>query len=136
MNRRLQYTQDYMLHQSTMHLHPKDQERVQRLVTILLADIKHQASDAFLEVLESIPIRVKWDSPEHNRFGDFFGVPLDKGPGLDQAPADIILYARPLLQHANGDEEKLLKQTKETLMHEIGHYLGYNHQELKERGWD
>ena len=109
---------------------------VELIVEELLTEIKAKASPAFCDVLKSIPIRVEWESPEHDRYGDFFGVPLDLGDGSDSAPADIILYASPLLRDSHNSQEELRKMVKITLMHEIGHYLGLDHAELKTRGWD
>lgn len=109
---------------------------VETIIKGLLQDMHHRASPELQEVLASIPVRVHWDSPEHDRYGDFFGVPLDEGDGGASVAADIIIYAKPLWDECRGDEQELHRMTKVTLMHEIGHYLGLNHEELKERGWD
>lgn len=119
-----------------MEHHDGMNHHVQMLVEELLEEICEKATPAFCDVLKSIPIRVLWESPEHDRYGDFFGVPLDEGDGLDSAPADIILYASPLLRDSHHEQNELRQMVKVTLMHEIGHYLGLNHAELKERGWD
>lgn len=112
-------------HQGLIH-------HVQSILDGILDEIRGKASSEFRDVLDSIPIRVLWESPEKDRFGDFFGIPLDEGDG----PSDIILYASPLLEHSHHKEEELRAIVKKTLMHEVGHYLGLNHNELRERGLD
>lgn len=109
-------------------------QHVQIIVNSILEEIKEKASSEFREILETIPIRVLWESPEKNRYGDFFGVPLDEGDG-SVAP-DIILYAAPLLEYSHHKQDELQAMVKKTLMHEVGHYLGLNHEELKKRGLD
>lgn len=111
-------------------------QHVQVIVDSIVDDIKKKASPEFCEILETIPIRVLWESPEKDRYGDFFGVPLDEGDGANMAPSDIILYAAPLLEHSHHKQDELQAMVKKTLMHEVGHYLGLNHGELKERGLD
>lgn len=109
-------------------------QHVQGIVDRIIDDIKKKASPEFREILETIPIRVLWESPEKDRFGDFFGVPLDESDG-SVAP-DIILYAAPLLEYSHHKQDELQAIVKKTLMHEVGHYLGLDHAELKERGLD
>ncbi len=118
-----------------MHNQEHSIERVRAIVDHLLQTMCGLASDEFQRVLD-IPIRVLWDSPEHNRYGDFFGIPLNKARGGESIASDIIIYAHPLLQQFGHDEELFQRMVKKTLMHEIGHYLGLDHDELRERGWN
>jgi len=119
-----------------MEHHEGMQTHVERLVEVMLQDLRAKASPEFAEILETIPVRVLWESPEHDRYGDFFGVPLDMGNGGEAVASDIIIYAGPLLAHSNGDDQELHRMTHKTLMHEIGHYLGLDHAELEKRGWN
>lgn len=109
---------------------------IQNIVDNLLHSICSQSGAEFQEVLNSIPIRVLWDSPEHDRYGDFFGIPLDMGTGGESVASDIILYASPLMERHGHDMNELRHMVKVTLMHEIGHYLGLDHGELREKGWN
>lgn len=109
-------------------------DHIHRIVEEHLEKIRREGSQELVQIIDTVPIRVLWDSPEEDRYGDFFGVPLDEGESVEGALADIVLYARPLWEEADGDAKKLYEHTVITLMHELGHYLGLDHQELAERG--
>ena len=111
-------------------------DHIHGIVQKLLHQLKEKSSPEFGEIIQAVPIRVLWDSEEHNRYGDFFGVPLDVSQEVNTIPGDIILYARPLLEESEHDEYRLHDIVKKTLMHEIGHYLGLDHHELTEHGWN
>lgn len=109
-------------------------DHIRRIVDEHLATIRREGTPELVQIIEGVPIRILWDSPEEDRFGDFFGIPLDEGESTEGALADIILYARPLWEEADGDAEALHEQTVTTLMHELGHYLGLDHDDLEQSG--
>jgi len=118
-----------------MHQHHEGViEHIQRIVDAHLALIKEKASPEFARIVAQVPIRVLWDSPQHNLYGDFFGVPLDDAALASGAAADIVLYASTIWEEAKGDAAELQHMTIKTLMHELGHYLGLDHEELGHRG--
>jgi len=49
-------------------------------------------------------------------------------------PAQIILYLENIRDMVEGDEEEFLEEVHITYIHELGHYLGLNEDELDERG--
>ena len=49
-------------------------------------------------------------------------------------PAQIILYLENIWDMVEGDEEEFLDEVHITYIHELGHYLGLNEDELDERG--
>jgi predicted Zn-dependent protease with MMP-like domain len=49
-------------------------------------------------------------------------------------PPQIILFLENLWDFAAGDEEIFLDEVHTTLLHELGHYLGLNEDELTDRG--
>jgi predicted Zn-dependent protease with MMP-like domain len=49
-------------------------------------------------------------------------------------PAQIILYLENIWAMAEGNEESFREEVRVTLIHELGHYLGLNEDELDERG--
>ena len=49
-------------------------------------------------------------------------------------PAQIILYLENIFEMVGGDEEEFLQEVHITYLHELGHYLGLNEEDLDERG--
>jgi predicted Zn-dependent protease with MMP-like domain len=49
-------------------------------------------------------------------------------------PPQIILFLENLWDLAEGDEDFFLDEVHTTLLHELGHYLGLNEDELTDRG--
>lgn len=49
-------------------------------------------------------------------------------------PAQIILYLENIHDMVEGDEEEFCEEVHITFIHELGHYLGLDEDELDERG--
>jgi predicted Zn-dependent protease with MMP-like domain len=63
--------------------------------------------------------------------GLYEGVPLSQRQGLTRTlPDKITLFKAPLQYHANTPAE-LKEQIKHTLWHEIAHYYGLNHDQIR-----
>jgi predicted Zn-dependent protease with MMP-like domain len=83
-----------------------------------------------LEVLEGGD--PPWD-PEI--LGLYVGVPLpERSTSTSGKLPDVVYLFQRNLEHAATDREDLLEQIAITVYHEIGHYLGYDDDELDERG--
>jgi predicted Zn-dependent protease with MMP-like domain len=70
--------------------------------------------------------------------GVFQGVPLDERSATsaaDHQTARIVLFQKNLERFASSREE-LLEEIEITLLHEVGHLLGFDEGELKDRGLD
>ncbi len=52
------------------------------------------------------------------------------------APAQILLYLENLWDFAEGDVEIFRAETRLTYLHELGHYLGWDEDDLAARGLD
>jgi len=49
-------------------------------------------------------------------------------------PPQIILFLENLWDFAEGDEEMFREEVATTLLHELGHYLGLDEDDLTDRG--
>lgn len=70
--------------------------------------------------------------------GLFRGAPLGEKASMDpwsHFPSSIVLYQRNLERFAT-DRDELIEQIEVTLLHEVGHFLGFDEDDLYERGLD
>jgi predicted Zn-dependent protease with MMP-like domain len=70
--------------------------------------------------------------------GVFRGAPLGEKASMDpwsHFPSSIVLYQRNLERFAT-DRDELTEQIEVTLLHEVGHFLGLDEDDLYERGLD
>ena len=77
--------------------------------------------------------RLVSDGVEPDTLGLFVG-PEFAEEGMAPMPSQIILFLENILDLAEGDEEFFREEIRTTLLHELGHYLGLDEDELTERG--
>jgi predicted Zn-dependent protease with MMP-like domain len=66
--------------------------------------------------------------------GLYHGTPYgDRGQGDPPMPDRITLFKRPILEEAE-DRDHLIEIIQDTVLHEIGHWLGLEDDELEEMG--
>ena len=69
--------------------------------------------------------------------GLFVGEPFaDEGSGLEPAPSQIILFLENIWDYAAGKEKAYSREVRRTYLHELGHYLGLDEDDLMLRGLD
>jgi predicted Zn-dependent protease with MMP-like domain len=74
---------------------------------------------------------------EPDILGLFSGSPHGAGPsGDDPMPAQICLYTANLWDFAEGDVGEYRAEARLTYLHELGHYLGWDEDQLAARGLD
>jgi predicted Zn-dependent protease with MMP-like domain len=84
--------------------------------------------------LERIPnAGLQADGIEPDTLGLFTGAELAE-EGNVPMPPQIILFLENLWDQAGGDERVFCEEIQTTLLHELGHYLGLDEDELTERG--
>jgi predicted Zn-dependent protease with MMP-like domain len=75
------------------------------------------------------------DGIEPDTLGLFTGPEFaDEENTLSPLPPQIILFLDNIWEQAEGDEESFRDEVRTTLLHELGHYLGLDEQDLLERG--
>lgn len=113
-----------------MQLSPEEFER-------LVADAIDDVPEPFASALDEVAVIVEERAPAEMGplYGLYTGVPLTEGvdvPGI--LPAHIAVYRRPLLDHCR-DAEELVHQVRITVLHELGHHLGFDERRLDELGY-
>ena len=74
---------------------------------------------------------------ESDILGLFTGSPHGSELSHDQpAPPEILLYLDNLWELAEGDDAIFREEVRLTYLHELGHYLGWDEDELAARGLD
>lgn len=73
------------------------------------------------------------DGVESDTLGLFVGPEFAQEDAVPMPP-QIILFLENLWTFADGDEEIFREEVHTTLLHELGHYLGLDEDELSERG--
>jgi len=77
------------------------------------------------------------DGIESDTLGLFVGCEYSiEGMSDSPLPPQIILYLRNLFEFAEESEEYFREEVRTTYMHELGHYLGLDEDDLFDRGLD
>src|SRR5829696_5108014 len=76
------------------------------------------------------------DGIEEDTLGLFVGSALSESIHAAPIPQQIILYLENILEMGEGDLELFREDVRETFLHELGHYLGLDEDDLTERGLD
>jgi predicted Zn-dependent protease with MMP-like domain len=111
------------------------ESEVQRIVRSLPASLR-EASAALPVSYQGQPNRsLQEEGIGRDTLGLFVGPPYGDEPlSASPLPAQIILFLENIRQVAGGDEDDFRREVATTYIHELGHYLGLNEDELIDRG--
>jgi predicted Zn-dependent protease with MMP-like domain len=93
--------------------------------------------DPFASALDEVAVVVEERAPAAmgSLYGLYTGVPLTFGPSPSgMLPARIDVFMHPLLDHVR-DERELVEQVRITVLHELGHHLGMDEDDLSRLGY-
>jgi predicted Zn-dependent protease with MMP-like domain len=111
-----------------------DRDRFEELV----ADALDLVPERFAEALDEVAVVVEPRAPRHlgSLYGLYQGVPRTRpeGQGWMEIPARISIYMHPLLDVVRSEAE-LVEQVRITVLHELGHHLGMDEDQLEELGY-
>lgn|SRR3990172_3030716 len=100
----------------------------------------------FRQALDNIDIQVRWrPTPDELRsarvrpggdlFGIYQGVPITRRSHFDSLrPPDIIIIYQRTHELYCKTHERMVEQARQTLIHEIGHYMGIDERRLRDLG--
>jgi len=108
-------------------------DEVERMLAALPAPLRDRAKQLPV-TLERIPnTGLQADGIEPDTLGLFTGAEFAE-EGHVPMPPQIILFLENLWDLAEGDEKVFREEIQTTFLHELGHYLGLDEDELTERG--
>ena len=97
--------------------------------------------DDFKSWLENVVVRVEETPSEetlrqahvsegYTLLGLYTGVPLTAA-GTDRAGPEVVtIFRRPIERHCHGDPDRIREQVRATVLHEIAHHFGVDHDEM------
>ena len=109
-------------------------EEAQAVLAELPPDLRAEAETVLLAVEDRR--LTDQQQPGMMTLGLYEGVPLVErhADSVLFTPDRVTLYRLPLLSLARTEAE-LRRQVRKTLIHELGHFFGFDEEELRRRGW-
>ena len=100
----------------------------------------------FQDALENLDIQVRWAPtpyerrrsrlrPGYDLYGLYLGIPITKRThGYSMVAPDVILIYQRAHERQARTETEMVEQARQTLLHEIGHYMGIDEDRLQDLG--
>ena len=108
-------------------------EELESVIKILPEDIQEAAKSCSI-VMEERPGKGSFDSElQGDELGLFEGVSVMDEPSPEDLPV-IRLFLTNLWEWVEKDEQDFRDEVGTTFLHELGHYLGWDEDEVSERG--
>ncbi len=116
----------------------EDLSPFERLVREALATIPTE----FHEKMENVLVRVQYEPGEevmdrvgvkegYTLLGLYEGVPLTTyGQARMPQPEIITIYERTIVEYCHGDPDRIRRQVRHTVLHEVAHHFGIDHEEM------
>jgi predicted Zn-dependent protease with MMP-like domain len=102
-----------------------------------LPDTLRPAAETVVVTLEPLPNDgLVADGIAPDTLGLFLGESMADPPCSHPQPTQIILFLENLWQFAGHDEAVYLDEVRITYLHELGHYFGFDEDDLEERNLD
>jgi predicted Zn-dependent protease with MMP-like domain len=109
------------------------EELVREALESLPEELKNRLENVAILVEEDSPRRSrKWMKNDQELLGLYHGISQkDRGFWYGNVlPDRIIIYRRPL-ERISQNSEDLRENVRQTLVHEVGHYFGFNEEDLR-----
>ena len=103
----------------------------------LVAEAIDEVPEPFASALDEVAVVVEERGPADwgPLYGLYQGIPLSEGPPPSGAlPPRISVYMHPLLEQC-ATEDEIVEQVRITVLHELGHHLGFDEDRLDELGY-
>jgi len=118
--------------------------RLAQIASEAVAATLRELPPEILEAARSVPVHfeaapgadVLAEGFEPDLLGLFTGNPHGEGPSAGDAPAQIHIYTANLWDYAGEDVGAFRDEVRLTYLHELGHFLGWDEDEIAARGLD
>ncbi|MFQ3670573.1 MAG: metallopeptidase family protein [Verrucomicrobiia bacterium] len=111
------------------------EEEVRRVLRELPKEVAEPMSRCAVRLLGTIE---EWGgetgTEEEELLGLFEGAPWNEADEAGEGPPCITLFVESIWEEAGRDLDRFREEVRVTLLHEIGHYLGWDEDEVEERG--
>ncbi|MCE9615347.1 MAG: metallopeptidase family protein [Lentisphaerae bacterium] len=111
------------------------EEEVSRVLRGLPAPLRRQAQGVPVQYEEWPTAEQAEDGADMDLMGLFVGIPFpEMESGVIDVPAQIFLFLRNIWDEGEGVERRYREEVRTTYLHEVGHYLGLEEDDLEARG--
>lgn len=118
---------------------PTDAERFEALIDEALTAVPSQFDEYLRNVVvraEDEPdeetLRMAGVPPGHTLLGLYHGVSLTRRGASATSPEVITIYRGPIERYCGGDLARIRMQVRSTVLHELAHHFGIDHDEMPE----
>jgi len=116
------------------HLHTLAAGEVEATVTELPETLQPAARTVPVSFMPLPDAGLHSDGIEPDTLGLFCGAAMADPPGVHEEPTRIILFLKNLWEFSGTDEATFTEEVRITYLHELGHYFGWDEEDLEERG--
>lgn len=110
------------------------EREVSDVLNALPPELRDQAKELTVSYERKPARRLVEEGIEEDTLGLFVGSALAEELHAAPIPQQIILYLENLWDFAEGDLEIFREEVRATFLHELGHYLGLDEDDLFDRG--
>lgn len=109
------------------------EKMVQEALDTIPRELKDQLENvAFMVEDEPSSLPEEWEEAEKNLLGLYHGISRkDRGFWYGNALPDRILIYRKPLERISRNLQELRENIRQTVIHEVGHYFGFDEEELR-----
>lgn len=120
-------------------------EDAERLALAEIATLQATMPAPVRELAERLPVEIapepgeelEHDGVEWDTLGLFVGAPHGQASGeTNDVPAQILLFLDNIWDYAEGDPTTFREEIRTTYLHELGHYFGWDEDDLAARELD
>ncbi len=104
------------------------------VLAALPADVRRRVADIPIVFERRAGRALERQGIAPDSMGAFLGPSALDDPGADPEPARIVLFLDSIRKEAEDEEDRFRGELRTTLLHEIGHVLGWGEAELEARG--